>query len=230
MKTATDVGAAPEEASRVKAAAGRNPKERLRHLTSRKTALQEEIEAARAVEARRIEALEARRQGLAGGEGTAADVARARRDVEESRATIADLETALAGISERRQALATEIGEAEHEKERRRQEKAAVPLRAQADAAVADFVEAVATVTEHLCRRQEIGTRMWKEFPLAGALPRIGLEDLSKRLRERMGQPGDDLLAYRNLIIRGVAGPTGVPWLPALAPPADRLRALGIEP
>ncbi len=206
-------------------------KERLRHLTSRESALREELVAARAAEAHAIETLEARRQGLATGEGTAADVAKARKAAEAARETVVDLEGAVEKIAAERRSVAEEIEREENARERRRQEKAAEPLREEADRLLGEFVEAIATVTAPLLKRVEVMERLGQEFPLVREIEPIQFDALVIAVAERLRLPTGDRpdLAVRSWLTRILAGPTGVPWMPVPTVGPETLRAHGLR-
>lgn len=212
----------------IKSATGRN-RGRLAHLEAREAALRDELEKARVEEGRCIESLESHQQALADGEGTAADVARARRAVEEIRATVADLEVALAGISEKRKALAAELASEERDRERQRQERAALSSRDEADQLVEAFIAGLTTLTAPLVERKALAERFSHQFPLAAGIPDLKLDALARGLQAALNLPndGDGTRVATGLVLRALARPLDP--APPVRVGTDRLAELGIS-
>jgi hypothetical protein len=208
----------------------KKPKERLRHLEERESALTAELEAARAEASRLIDVVEQQRQALAGGEGTAVEVGRARRQADEHQVAVADLEVALAGVAEKRQVLASEIDQEKQERERQRQEEAAGPFRDEADELVKEFVDGLVGLCDPLVKRKQLAEEFSFKFPLVKGVPPLTVEQLARALQSALGLSNDQdgTTLGRSLVLRALAGPEDLPIL-RVPIPLDRLRELGVS-
>src|SRR5207247_3530315 len=115
-----------------------------------------------------------------------------RRLADEYRSTVADLEAALAGVAEERQALAAEIQSDERERERRRQEKAAEPSRQEIAQDAKAFIDGMVGLCEPLLRRKAKVERFSHQFPLATGIPDLKLDGLARALQSALRLPNDN--------------------------------------
>jgi hypothetical protein len=207
-----------------------SPKGRLAKLEERETALAAELAAARAEASRLIDVVEQQRQALAGGEGTAVEVGRARRQADEYQVIVADIEAALAEVAEKRQVLASEIDQEQQQRERARQEKAAEPLREEADALVREFIDGMVGLCDPLVRHKALAEEVSFKLPLAKGVPTLTVDALARSLQAALdlGNNADGTTLGRSLVLRALAGPEDLPIL-RVPIPLDRLRELGVS-
>jgi len=169
--------------------------------------------------------------GLAAGEGSTADVGKARHAAEESRTIIADLEAAFAGISEQRRALADEVAKHKRERERQRQERAAQPLREEADRYVVEFIAGLTALCEPLLKRKALASRFSRALPLATGIPGLTVDALARALQSALSLPNDadGTRVARAIVSRALGRPLDFAFVPPLKLGADRLQELGVS-
>jgi len=199
-------------------------------LEERESALTAELEAARAEGSRLVDEVERQREALAAGEGSAADVGKARRQTDENHLIVAALEEALAGVAEKRQLLAMEIDQEKQERERARQEAAAGPFRDEADELVKEFIDGLVGLCDPLVRRKELAARVSYELPLARGVPTLTVDALARALQPALAltNDADGTTTARSFLLRALSGPMDLPIL-RVPVPIDRLREFGIS-
>ena len=209
----------------VKQSSENDDRGRAAQLRRRQEALRRELTGAKERESEIDGALIAAKEDLAAGRAAVAGVRGAERALADHRAGIEHLAGALDSVESELREVEQRIAAVELEAERARQAKAVGPLRREAEALAAEFVENVAGIMAPLVRRQEIAARVTSEFPLAQAVEHLSVRRLAEQIRSAMGgHEREDLVPYVALVRRVLAGSTriptmnarevGTPWMP----------------
>jgi hypothetical protein len=189
-------------------------RQRVDHLETRRSALAAEHEAATARVTTAQAAREAALANLAEGRGEQRDVEAAERDLTVATASVEHLSAARRSVEAEHAKLSQEVQQHDHEIERARQDEAAAPLRAQADALLALFVQTVAGIGAQLVDRGALALELSRKFPLARRLEPVSFDALAVDLRAALHL--DDRVEHREIVAfvrRLLAGP-GPAWQP----------------
>lgn len=152
-------------------------------LKERSGALGDELARMTAREAEALLVLDRMKAGLVSGTATVEGVQRAERDAAETAAVRRHLAEAHDAVQADLGRAETAIEGEERRREAERQEAVAAPLRAEADAELRRWAEAVVGLHDPLRRRREIAERLARDFPNVPGIEALNFDILGAVLR-----------------------------------------------
>jgi hypothetical protein len=180
-------------------------RKRRSRLRQRLALLQEKLAAARAKESELKAAVDGMKSDLVDGDCDGEGLVDLAQKLEAQKTVVMVLGEALAKVDSEAGAIGEQVEKIEHERERRRQEEASEPLRAEAADLIDHFAAGIANLCAPLKRRREIDARLREEFPLTHGVGAVKFEELARAVDRAMGQPG--FYAVRGWLLQVINGP-----------------------
>jgi hypothetical protein len=163
-------------------------RKRLAHLRKRSAALEAETRDAADREAGLLVAFEEAKRRHVEGEASDADVVAAEEAIETHRRRGRHLEEAASKVRFETREIEDVINGEEQLAERRRQTAAAAGMLKQGEELIDAFIEGLVNIRGPLLARAELSERLGAELPMAPAIEPVLLDDLGRRLRDRLGR------------------------------------------